>query len=54
MRGNGSPGTAPGSPTGALSFEAEFDLRAAGTWDESKQTETTTVCAYRGVGCILT
>ncbi len=29
-------------------------MRAAGTWDESAQTETTTVCAYCGVGCNLT
>ncbi|WP_328352828.1 2Fe-2S iron-sulfur cluster-binding protein [Streptomyces sp. NBC_00445] len=41
-------------PTGALSFKSEFDMRAAGTWDESQQTETTTVCAYCGVGCNLT
>ena len=25
-------------------------MRAAGTWDESKRTETTTVCAYCGAG----
>ena len=41
-------------PTGALSFKSEFDMRAAGTWDESAQTETTTVCAYCGVGRNLT
>jgi predicted molibdopterin-dependent oxidoreductase YjgC len=41
-------------PTGALSFKSEFDMRAAGTWDASAQTETTTVCAYCGVGCNLT
>ncbi|CAM5617166.1 Ion-translocating oxidoreductase complex subunit C [Streptomyces tendae] len=41
-------------PTGALSFKSEFDMRAAGTWDEERQTETTTVCAYCGVGCNLT
>ena len=40
-------------PTGALSFKSEYDMRAAGTWDESKQTETTTVCTYCGVGCNL-
>ena len=28
-------------------------MRAAGTWDESRQTETTTVCTYCGVGCNL-
>ncbi|MEV0236657.1 2Fe-2S iron-sulfur cluster-binding protein [Nonomuraea sp. NPDC050786] len=41
-------------PTGALSFKTEFDMRAEGTWDESRQTETTTVCSYCGVGCNLT
>jgi predicted molibdopterin-dependent oxidoreductase YjgC len=41
-------------PTGALSFKTEFDMRAEGTWDESQQTETTTVCTYCGVGCNLT
>ncbi|OEU91737.1 NADH dehydrogenase [Streptomyces abyssalis] len=41
-------------PTGALSFKSEFDMREAGTWDEDRQTETTTVCAYCGVGCNLT
>ena len=40
-------------PTGALSFKSEYDMRAAGTWDESKQTETTTICTYCGVGCNL-
>ncbi|MGB3394760.1 MAG: 2Fe-2S iron-sulfur cluster-binding protein [Stenotrophomonas sp.] len=38
-------------PTGALSFKSEYDMRAAGTWDESQQTQTTTVCTYCGVGC---
>jgi predicted molibdopterin-dependent oxidoreductase YjgC len=41
-------------PTGALSFTTEYDMRAAGTWDEDRQTETTTVCPYCGVGCNLT
>ncbi len=41
-------------PTGALSFKTEFDMRAEGTWDESRQQETTTVCSYCGVGCNLT
>ncbi|HET7466378.1 MAG TPA: 2Fe-2S iron-sulfur cluster-binding protein [Candidatus Dormibacteraeota bacterium] len=40
-------------PTGALMFKSEFDMRQAGTWDESKQTVTETVCAYCGVGCML-
>ena len=41
-------------PTGALMPKSEFDLRAAGTWDESKQTQVDTVCPYCGVGCNLT
>ncbi len=41
-------------PTGALMFKTEHDMRKAGTWDDSKQTETTTVCPYCGVGCALT
>ncbi|WP_431898289.1 2Fe-2S iron-sulfur cluster-binding protein [Nonomuraea sp. bgisy101] len=41
-------------PTGALSFKTEFDMRAEGTWDESAQTQTTTICSYCGVGCNLT
>ncbi len=40
-------------PTGALMFKSEFDMRQAGTWDESKQKVTETVCAYCGVGCML-
>ena len=40
-------------PTGALMFKSEFDLRQAGTWDESKQTVTDTICPYCGVGCTL-
>ena len=41
-------------PTGALMFASEHDLREAGTWDETRQTETDTVCPYCGVGCNLT
>ena len=41
-------------PTGALMFKTEHDLRAAGKWDESKQTVTDTICPYCGVGCTLT
>jgi NADP-reducing hydrogenase subunit HndD len=41
-------------PTGALMFKSEFDMRAAGTWDESAQTVTDTICPYCGVGCTLT
>jgi predicted molibdopterin-dependent oxidoreductase YjgC len=40
-------------PTGALLPKREHDLRAAGAWDESRQTEVRTVCAYCGVGCNL-
>jgi predicted molibdopterin-dependent oxidoreductase YjgC len=40
-------------PTGALMFKSEFDLRAAAEWDESRQTVTTTICTYCGVGCNL-
>ncbi len=40
-------------PTGALMFTSEHTMRAEGTWDESAQTQTTTVCPYCGVGCNL-
>ncbi len=40
-------------PTGALMFKSEHDMRAAGTWDESRQKVTETVCPYCGVGCML-
>jgi predicted molibdopterin-dependent oxidoreductase YjgC len=40
-------------PTGALMFKSEYDMRAAGTWDESQQHVTETVCPYCGVGCML-
>ena len=40
-------------PTGALMFKSEYDMRAAGTWDESVQTVTDTICPYCGVGCTL-
>ena len=40
-------------PTGALMFKSEHDHREAGTWDESSQTVTRTVCPYCGVGCNL-
>jgi predicted molibdopterin-dependent oxidoreductase YjgC len=40
-------------PTGALMFKREHDMRADGSWDESAQSETTTVCPYCGVGCNL-
>jgi predicted molibdopterin-dependent oxidoreductase YjgC len=41
-------------PTGALAFKREFDLRAAGLWDEDRQNRTDTVCPYCGVGCNVT
>jgi predicted molibdopterin-dependent oxidoreductase YjgC len=40
-------------PTGALMFKSEHNHRQAGTWDESRQTVTTTICPYCGVGCNL-
>ena len=40
-------------PTGALMFKSEHDMRASGTWDESAQTMTETICPYCGVGCEL-
>jgi len=40
-------------PTGALMFRSEHEMRAAGTWDESAQTVTETICPYCGVGCVL-
>jgi predicted molibdopterin-dependent oxidoreductase YjgC len=41
-------------PTGALMFKSEHDLRAAGAWDEGRQTAADTICPYCGVGCTLT
>jgi len=41
-------------PTGALMFKTEYDMRAAGVWNESVQTRTETICPYCGVGCELT
>ena len=35
-------------------FKSEYDRRQAGTWDESRQTRTDTICPYCGVGCTLT
>jgi predicted molibdopterin-dependent oxidoreductase YjgC len=40
-------------PTGALMFKREHEMRAAGTWDESRQRVTDTICPYCGVGCTL-
>jgi len=41
-------------PTGALMFKSEHTLRAQGTWDETRQKQTDTICGYCGVGCTLT
>lgn len=41
-------------PTGALMFTSEYNMRQEGTWDESGQTQTDTICPYCGVGCALT
>jgi predicted molibdopterin-dependent oxidoreductase YjgC len=41
-------------PTGALMFKSEYDMRQAGTWNETRQTQTDTICPYCGVGCDLT
>jgi predicted molibdopterin-dependent oxidoreductase YjgC len=41
-------------PTGALMASHEHDLRESGDWDPERQTQTTTVCAFCGVGCNLT
>jgi len=40
-------------PTGALIPTTEYDMRAAGTWDEDAQTVTRTICPFCGVGCNL-
>jgi predicted molibdopterin-dependent oxidoreductase YjgC len=40
-------------PTGALMFSSEHELRQADAWDESRQTQTETICPYCGVGCSL-
>jgi len=41
-------------PTGALMPTSEFELRQAGSWDESRQQQVDTVCPFCGVGCNLT
>jgi predicted molibdopterin-dependent oxidoreductase YjgC len=41
-------------PTGALAFSTEYNMRAEGTWEPERHTETTTVCPFCGVGCNLT
>jgi predicted molibdopterin-dependent oxidoreductase YjgC len=34
-------------------FSSEHKMREAGTWDESSQAVTDTICPYCGVGCTL-
>ena len=41
-------------PTGALMFVSEHRMRQAGTWEETRQTATDTICPYCGVGCTIT
>ncbi len=40
-------------PTGALIGRVEYDMRRDGTWDETTQTVTRTICPFCGVGCSL-
>jgi predicted molibdopterin-dependent oxidoreductase YjgC len=40
-------------PTDALMGRREYEMRREGTWDESNQTQTVTICSYCGVGCEL-
>jgi predicted molibdopterin-dependent oxidoreductase YjgC len=40
-------------PTGALMFSSEYEMRQAGTWNESRQTSVDTICTYCGVGCTI-
>lgn len=40
-------------PTGALIAKDEYDLRAAGRYDETRQHTTDTVCPYCGIGCTV-
>lgn len=40
-------------PTGALMFKSEYDMREDDVWDEDRQTVTTTVCSFCGIGCNL-
>ena len=41
-------------PTGALMPMLRVRAAPGGEWDESRQTETETICAFCGVGCSLT
>lgn len=40
-------------PTGALIGKKEWDLRQTGQWDESRISQTETICSFCGVGCEL-
>ncbi len=40
-------------PTGALMFTSEYRMREAGTWNETDQHVTTTICSFCGIGCNL-
>lgn len=40
-------------PTGALEGKVAWDMKETGSWDESRQEVTRTVCSYCGVGCNL-
>ncbi len=40
-------------PTGALMAKSEHDLRERGQWEPAKQSVTSTICPYCGVGCTL-
>ncbi len=40
-------------PTGALMFRSEHVMRGDGRWAPERQTVTTTICSYCGVGCNL-
>jgi predicted molibdopterin-dependent oxidoreductase YjgC len=34
-------------------FRSEYERRQTNTWDETRQTQTETICPYCGVGCTL-
>ena len=40
-------------PTGALVGKIQWDLRATGDWDPSRQETRRSICGYCGVGCNL-
>jgi predicted molibdopterin-dependent oxidoreductase YjgC len=41
-------------PSGALMFKSEHAMRGSAQWAPARQTQTTTVCPYCGVGCAVT